>query len=51
MLMITMMMMMMMNVADAAHCANMYPESPDDLPQLQDARIKIHDLIGKWLSS
>jgi len=38
-------------VADAAHCANMYPDSPDDLPQLRDARAKIHSLIGKWLSA
>lgn len=32
-----------------AHCANMYPDSPDDLPQLRAARQKIREQIGQWL--
>lgn len=32
-----------------AHCANMYPPSDDDLPQLKKARQRINHLIGKWL--
>ena len=32
-----------------AHCADMYPSSPSDLPQLVAARHKISDLIGLWL--
>lgn len=32
-----------------AHCADMYPESDQDLPQLLQAREKIKDFIGKWL--
>lgn len=32
-----------------AHCANMYPASADDLPQLKLARQQIGKLIGKWL--
>ena len=45
-----MMMMLIQCVADAAHCADMYPDSPDDLPQLRDARLKIRRLIGQWYS-
>ncbi|KAJ9590369.1 hypothetical protein L9F63_016606, partial [Diploptera punctata] len=33
-----------------AHCANMYPSSPNDLPQLVEAREKISNLIGVWLT-
>ncbi|XP_054770679.2 putative serine protease K12H4.7 [Lytechinus pictus] len=33
-----------------AHCANMYPSSPDDPPQLAQARTQIKDTIQKWLS-
>ncbi|XP_023237167.1 putative serine protease F56F10.1 [Centruroides sculpturatus] len=32
-----------------AHCANMYPDSPDDLPQLRAARQEIKERIGLWL--
>lgn len=32
-----------------AHCANMYPESPNDLPQLKEAREHIKQHIVKWL--
>ncbi|KAK3589932.1 hypothetical protein CHS0354_034949 [Potamilus streckersoni] len=34
-----------------AHCANMYPESPDDNEELKQSRITISNLIGKWLVS
>ena len=34
-----------------AHCANMYPASDDDLPQLVEARATIEKLIGTWLKS
>ncbi|XP_066913299.1 putative serine protease K12H4.7 [Clytia hemisphaerica] len=36
-------------IKGTAHCANMYPSSEDDSQELQDARQKIHDLVGKWL--
>ncbi|XP_075228469.1 putative serine protease K12H4.7 [Lycorma delicatula] len=32
-----------------AHCANMYPPSDHDSPELKDARVKISEFIGKWL--
>ncbi|XP_064615454.1 putative serine protease K12H4.7 [Liolophura sinensis] len=32
-----------------AHCADMYPSSPKDLPQLVDARQMIQKTIGRWL--
>ncbi|XP_071446706.1 putative serine protease K12H4.7 [Hetaerina americana] len=32
-----------------AHCADMYPGSDRDMPQLIEAREKIKNLIGKWL--
>lgn len=32
-----------------AHCANMYPSSKDDPPQLKTARVKIGNLINQWL--
>lgn len=34
-----------------AHCANMYPATPDDPPQLTQARIEISNTIGRWLQS
>uniref|UniRef100_A0A8D8UV26 Serine protease K12H4.7 n=1 Tax=Cacopsylla melanoneura TaxID=428564 RepID=A0A8D8UV26_9HEMI len=34
-----------------AHCANMYPPSPNDLPDLVKARHRINHLIGKWLKA
>eukprot|EP00096_Caligus_rogercresseyi_P009056 TRINITY_DN3006_c0_g1_i1.p1 TRINITY_DN3006_c0_g1~~TRINITY_DN3006_c0_g1_i1.p1 ORF type:complete len:501 (-),score=82.80 TRINITY_DN3006_c0_g1_i1:279-1751(-) len=36
-------------IIGTAHCANMYPESPEDPQQLKDARKKILALIQKWL--
>ncbi|KAL5008420.1 hypothetical protein ScPMuIL_014001 [Solemya velum] len=32
-----------------AHCANMQPSRPDDLPSLTQARQKISAQVGKWL--
>lgn len=32
-----------------AHCANMYPKSENDLPQLQAAREQIAALIDSWI--
>lgn len=32
-----------------AHCANMYPASSDDLPQLKEAREKVFSSISTWL--
>ena len=32
-----------------AHCANMYPEYKNDLPQLTEARAKIAQLVKQWL--
>lgn len=34
-----------------AHCANMYPDSPDDPPQLVKARQDILVQIGQWINS
>lgn len=36
-------------IQGTAHCANMYPESEADLPQLKMARLKIAQLISHWL--
>ncbi|XP_073975954.1 putative serine protease K12H4.7 isoform X1 [Rhodnius prolixus] len=36
-------------ILGTAHCANMYPQSPQDPPQLVKARLRIYDHIGKWL--
>ena len=36
-------------IKGTAHCANMYPASDDDLPQLTEARKNIAKLIGQWL--
>eukprot|EP00052_Salpingoeca_macrocollata_P022923 m.200418 g.200418 ORF g.200418 m.200418 type:complete len:488 (+) comp21914_c0_seq3:1189-2652(+) len=33
-----------------AHCANMYPPSPSDLPELSAARTQILQAIGSWLA-
>lgn len=32
-----------------AHCANVYPKSDDDLPELMAARVEIANHIGTWL--
>lgn len=32
-----------------AHCANMYPPSPTDLPQLTKARTTIRAFLSEWL--
>lgn len=34
-----------------AHCANMYPSSENDMPQLKKARIQIKNLIKEWLKN
>ncbi|VDI31679.1 Hypothetical predicted protein [Mytilus galloprovincialis] len=34
-----------------AHCANMYPSTPADPPQLTESRKTINILIGQWLTS
>ncbi|KAI5734315.1 hypothetical protein M8J77_005022 [Diaphorina citri] len=36
-------------IPGVAHCANMYPPSPSDPPELTKARQRINHLIGKWL--
>ncbi|KPJ20652.1 Putative serine protease K12H4.7 [Papilio xuthus] len=33
-----------------AHCANMYPASDKDLPQLTEARVEIQQYLDTWLS-
>lgn len=34
-----------------AHCADMYPSSENDMPQLKEARIQIKGLIKQWLKN
>lgn len=34
-----------------AHCANMYPPAPTDLPALTDARTVIFNTLKSWLAS
>ncbi|XP_046734543.1 putative serine protease K12H4.7 [Diprion similis] len=34
-----------------AHCANMYPKSDNDPPQLTEARKRVGQLIGQWLKN
>jgi len=34
-----------------AHCSNVYPDSPDDLPELIAAREEIKAFIGLWITS
>lgn len=36
-------------IEGTAHCANMYPDSPEDPPQLKQAREQIGELIGSWI--
>ncbi|XP_043926183.1 putative serine protease K12H4.7 [Protopterus annectens] len=36
-------------IKGVAHCANMYPARPEDLPQLVSAREYIGQLLQKWL--
>nr|XP_022921264.1 putative serine protease K12H4.7 [Onthophagus taurus] len=36
-------------IEGTAHCANMYPKSDQDLPQLTNARQQIAELIDSWL--
>ncbi|XP_015116043.1 putative serine protease K12H4.7 [Diachasma alloeum] len=33
-----------------AHCANMYPASEHDIPELVEVRKKVGNIIGQWLS-
>nr|APA33879.1 seminal fluid protein [Nilaparvata lugens] len=37
-------------IEGTAHCANMYPPSEKDFPQLKKAREDISELIGVWLN-
>ncbi|KAK7788861.1 hypothetical protein R5R35_007892 [Gryllus longicercus] len=37
-------------IKGTAHCANMYPAAPSDLPQLKAARKMIDSLLTQWLS-
>ena len=39
------------NVLGTAHCANMYPASPSDTPQLVEARHQIQQHIMMWLQA
>lgn len=36
-------------IQGTAHCANMYPEDPEDPPQLKAARQAVGQKIGQWL--
>jgi len=38
-------------IQGTAHCANMYPASPNDTLQLKQARIKIEATVGTWINS
>ena len=38
-----------LDILGTAHCANMYPESPLDPPQLLEARKQIQQHIMSWL--
>lgn len=38
-------------IKGTAHCADMYPDSPDDMPELKKARNLIKTQIGKWLQT
>ena len=38
-------------ITGTAHCANMYPSSKYDRKELIEAREKISDIVGEWLSS
>jgi len=38
-------------IEGTAHCANMYPPSPQDPAPLKNARKRIGELISKWVSS
>ncbi|XP_060847283.1 putative serine protease K12H4.7 [Rhopalosiphum padi] len=37
-------------IEGTAHCANMYPPSPTDLPQLKHAREMIRAFLNEWLT-
>lgn len=36
-------------ILGTAHCANMYPSSPNDPPLLTEARMTIKKYLNKWL--
>lgn len=38
-------------IQGTAHCADMYPSSENDMPQLKEARAQIKDLIQQWLKN
>lgn len=35
---------------ETAHCADMYPATPEDSQELIEVRKQIYDNIGKWIS-
>ncbi|XP_032833392.2 putative serine protease K12H4.7 [Petromyzon marinus] len=37
-------------IQGTAHCANMYPATAQDPPQLTEARARVFDILQKWLS-
>ena len=37
-------------IEGTAHCANMYPEAPDDPVQLKTARRRIGQLVPQWIA-
>ena len=37
-------------IEGTAHCANMYPEAPDDPVQLKTARRRIGQLVHQWIA-
>ncbi|XP_011860950.1 PREDICTED: putative serine protease K12H4.7 [Vollenhovia emeryi] len=38
-------------IKGTAHCANMYPPSERDMPQLKEARVQIKGIIQQWLQN
>ena len=38
-----------MFVPDTAHCAIMYPASPNDSPLLTEARTEVEKIVASWL--
>ncbi|XP_040063933.1 putative serine protease K12H4.7 [Ixodes scapularis] len=38
-------------IKGTAHCADMYPPSDKDLPELTEARERIAQLVGEWISA
>lgn len=38
-------------VLGSSHCRDLYSDAPTDVPDLRKARIRIRDIIGKWVTS